>query len=412
MRILHTADLHIGYRAFERLTRDGLNARECDVAASFGRMIDRAIELEPDVVIVAGDTFHFAKPTPFATVTAFTGFQRLMAALPDVIAVAIGGNHDLGRAAENGGILPLFASLGIHVVERASQRLWFPERDLSILGVPDAPGLARPSLTRDPRARHNVLVMHGEAQGMPRQGGQPASEITLDEIGVEAWDYIGLGHFHSYQQIAPNCWYSGSIDLTSSNPWSELHVSKGFAVQDLDTGAHTFHELPASRRFLDLAAIDATGLGAAELDDAIRTATEARDIAGAVVRLVVTNVTKEVGRALNQKAIREYKHRALNFNLALERPEHVESALSMMVRGVTVPGARAKTVDERVEHHLTEIELPSDVDRGALLALGKHYMDQARDKDSTVAIIEPSTSSSTPTDDLFAPVRVAQARAS
>jgi hypothetical protein len=59
--------------------------------------------------------------------------------------------------------------------------------------------------------------------------------------------------------VAPNAWYSGSIDYTSFNAWGELReeqaagvAGKGLISRDLATGAHAFHPLPPSRALLDL----------------------------------------------------------------------------------------------------------------------------------------------------------------
>ena len=43
-------------------------------------------------------------------------------------------------------------------------------------------------------------------------------------------DYVALGHYHVYREIAPNAFYSGSIEYTSPNVWGEL-------VEERDTVA-------------------------------------------------------------------------------------------------------------------------------------------------------------------------------
>ena len=207
MRLVHLSDLHLGYRQYQRLTPGGINQREADVAASFRRAVDMVLELRPDVVVVAGDLFHNVRPTNPAILHAFGQFSRLTRELPEAIVVIIAGNHDTPRSSETGCILRLFAPLGVHVVDDAPRRLAFPERDLAILAVPDVPG-ARPALVPEAGVRHNVLLLHGEVEGM-----LPASvtatdrasiEISREELGVERWSYVALGHYHVYRQIAPN----------------------------------------------------------------------------------------------------------------------------------------------------------------------------------------------------------------
>src|SRR5690349_23763327 len=161
MRLIHISDLHLGFRRYQRLTPTGINQREWDVAMAFNRAIDKIIEVAPDIVLIAGDVFHAVRPTNTAIVHAFAQFSRLMRALPDAIVVMIAGDHDSPRAVETGCILRLFTPLGIHVVHGEAQRLSFPERELSVLAVPDALR-DHPALDPDPAARHNILVIHCE----------------------------------------------------------------------------------------------------------------------------------------------------------------------------------------------------------------------------------------------------------
>jgi len=122
MRLVHLSDLHLGYRQYQRLTPGGVNQREADVATTFRTAIDRVIAIRPDVVVVAGDVFHSVRPTNQAILHAFIQFGRLVHALPESIVVLVAGNHDTPRSAETGGILQLFAQLGLHVVDREARR--------------------------------------------------------------------------------------------------------------------------------------------------------------------------------------------------------------------------------------------------------------------------------------------------
>ena len=230
MRLIHLADLHLGYRQYQRLTPGGVNQREADVAASFRTAIDRVIALRPDVIVVAGDIFHSVRPTNQAILHAFLQFNRLVRQLPETVVLLVAGNHDTPRAAETGGILQLFAQLGLSVVDREASRLSFPEKELSILAVPDVPGLIRPLLTPDPTARFNVLVIHGEVQGMLPAGAattdRAAVEITNEELGAARWDYVAFGHYHVYREIAANA-YSAAPSIIPARTAGASCTSSG-----------------------------------------------------------------------------------------------------------------------------------------------------------------------------------------
>jgi len=384
MRLVHLSDLHLGYRQYQRLTPGGVNQREADVAATFRTAIDRVIALDPDLVVVAGDIFHAVRPPNQAILHAFMQFGRLVHALPDAKIILVAGNHDSPRSAETGGILQLFAQLGLYVVDREPRRLSFPDRELSVLAVPDVPGVVLPSLTPDDDARYNVLVIHGEVRGMLPDGamaGDRASvEFTHEDLHSAHWSYVALGHYHVFREVAPNAFYSGSIDYTSVNPWGELYEQrvagidgKGFVERDLDTGAITFHSLPAARPFIDLPPVNARNLTAAETDERIRSTVEScvGGIEDKIVRLIVRDVPRHIARELDHKAIRDYKRQALNFHLDVRRPD------VLRLHGAGAPGRRP-SLNEIVREKLLARPLDSDVDRTTLVERAIAYLDEAQ----------------------------------
>ena len=383
MRLVHLSDLHLGFRQYQRQTPAGINQREADVASAFARAVDRTIELQPDAVVIAGDVFHTVRPTNPAILHAFSQFSRLKAALPTTPVVVVAGNHDTPRSTETGCILRLFRPLGVDVVDGEPQRLSYPELGLSVLAVPDVPGGPRIKLEPDPAARHNVLLLHGEVEGMlPAHAAtvdRAGVEITREELGLPSWSYVALGHYHVHREIAPNAYYSGSVEYTSANAWGELVEErvaslpgKGLVEHDLETGRHTFHHLPPSRRLVDLPPLVARGMTAADLDAAVAAAVEATPggIDDQIVRLVVRDVPRHVAREMDHKAIREFKRRALHFQLDTRRPEIVR------LHGHGAPGRRPSLADT-VRDKLHGRVLPGDVDREALVALGLHYLREA-----------------------------------
>lgn len=387
MRLIHFADLHLGYRQFQRLTPEGVNQREADVARAFDRAIERTIELQPDVIVIAGDVFHAVRPSNPAILHAFTQFSRLARALPRAIIVMVAGNHDTPRAVETGCILRLFSPLGIHVVESQPQRLTFDDLGLAILAVPDTP-FGRVALEPDPAYRHNVLLLHGEVAGilpLHADTDRVAVEYTPEEIGPTRWSYVALGHYHVYRLLAPNACYSGSLEYASPNVWGERREEKqnripgkGIVEFDLDRGTRQFHPVRGSRAFIDLPAIDARGMGAADLDAAIKRNVDAHagGIEDAVVRQVVHDVPRHVAREVDHKALREYRRRALHYHLDARRPEHVRLS-------GPGPGRRA-TLADIVRDKLHGRPLPNDVDRNALVELGMHYLSEAATREEGV----------------------------
>jgi exonuclease SbcD len=383
VKLAHIADPHLGLRQYHRQTASGINQREADVARAFRLAIDGVIEARADAVVVAGDLFHSVRPTNAAIVFAFRQFQRLREALPDAPIVLIAGNHDTPRSVETGSILRLFEEIGVAVAADEARRLVYPALDLSILAVPHQAliGTERIALRAEGAERHRVLVLHGEIegvlpvdQGAAEYGGAP---IQLSEIGPEEWSYVALGHYHVQHEVAPRAWYAGSLEYIGPNLWGELaderdhHCSgKGWLLADLDSGEIHRRSVPLVRAILDLDALDAEGVTAAEVDAAIaaRLGAVPGGIGDKIVRLVVRNVPRHVARALDHAAIRAYKTDAMHFALDIRRPDVHRTV------GVGAPGRR-QTLPEMVRDYLGRRPLPAELDRAAFVELGAALMD-------------------------------------
>ena len=382
MRLVHLSDLHLGYRQFQRQTPSGINQREADVATVFRSAIDKIIELQPELVVIAGDLFHHVRPSNQSTEEAWNGFIKLTRALPETIVVLVAGNHDAPRVTETVWYPRRFRFLGIHVVNGQARRLVFPEHDLAVLAVPYSTA-ARPSLQPDPGYGRNVLVMHSELRGIiplaTSDAERAALQVDPDEIGYDRWSYVAMGEYHVYRSLAPNASYSGALEYTSFNIWGELQEEregrvrgKGIVEYDLDARKRVFHPLAPARQLVDLPLVSGKGVTAADVDAAIRRNVETwpGGIDDRIVRQVVIDIPRHVTRELDQKSIREYRRHALSFQLDTRRPEILRQV------GNGAAGRRASLTDT-VRDWLHARTIPPDVSRDALVDLGLGYLKQA-----------------------------------
>lgn len=382
MIIAHIADLHLGYRAYHRVTARGVNAREADVADAFREAVDAIVRIGPDLMLVAGDVFHTVRPSNSAIAEAFRQFSSLRDRLPDVPIVMIAGNHDSPRSSDTGNILSLFREIPrVEVVTEEAQRVRLEAMGTSVLCLPHN-ALARAEeidLSPDPEAAVNVMMLHGTIAGSAAEGKiRYVSEyggvsVTDTDIGPERWDYVALGHYHIATALAPNMWYAGGIERTSTNVWAEADGAKGFVVYDTERRAAIFHPV-RTRPVLDLPRISAAGRAAAEVDEAIEAAVAEipGGVEGKIVRLVVADIPRHVVRELNHRRIRELKAEALHFHLDPRAPE---------VNRVVGSGApmRRQTLQEQVEGYLTRHWTPSSdaIDRARLVELARGYLERA-----------------------------------
>ena len=109
MKILHMADTHLGYSAYRKLTKDGMNQREIDIYNSFKQCIDYAVKSKPDLILHAGDLFDSVRPTNRAITVALEQIIRLSKGkIPFVV---ISGNHETPKLKETGNIFKIFEHL-------------------------------------------------------------------------------------------------------------------------------------------------------------------------------------------------------------------------------------------------------------------------------------------------------------
>lgn len=92
IRILHTADLHLGVLTYGVSGKDGINTRITDYFATLDELVAKAREHDTDAFIIAGDVFENERPDNFV-VSEFA--KRVRALLDAGISVVISpGNHE------------------------------------------------------------------------------------------------------------------------------------------------------------------------------------------------------------------------------------------------------------------------------------------------------------------------------
>ena len=381
MKLAHLADLHLGFRQYDRQTPRGGNQRETDVADACRRAVDDLLEQRPDLILVAGDVFHSVRPTNPAILFLFQQLHRLRTGLPDTPVVMIAGQHDTPRSVETGTILRLYEALGVEVVVDQARRITFSKLDCSVLAVPHQALMQaeRPAMRPQRGTTLNVLLVHGqlpgvgERRGTMEYGGAP---LQLEDLAPAQWDYVAMGHYHVAHQVEPNAWYAGSIEYVAPNPWGQMDdeaeygvQGKGYLLAHLPGARVEVRRVALARRHIDLPAIDGKGLTPRDLDERIAAQVAAAKpaIDEQIVRQLVFDVSRATARDLDHAAIRGYKARALHYQLDLRRPEAPRDEAAG-------PLAHRQTLPETVRTFLEHRPLDADLDRAEFVRLGVDYV--------------------------------------
>lgn len=329
MKILHTADIHIGYETHGRLDPEtGLNTRLLDFRRSFDFLVARGLEEDIDLFLFCGDAYRTADPTP----TQQKLFAEALKPIADAgipIAMVI-GNHDhpvtFGRASAVdifsylSGDVRIFRTPDSAVIETKSgplQLLALPWPVRSLLLTKEEHRSKTPEQIRryveeryaefvdvqaaalDPTLP-TVLAAHLTVQGAEISGSERTSLIAHEPtfspgtFAVPPIDYVALGHIHKFQDRnreafergdGPPVVYSSSIERVS---FKEEDADKGFVLVTIEpqpNGSkrtdYRFIPTPA-RRFLT---IDVDARGADDPTARVLAAVEAEDVAEAIVRV-------------------------------------------------------------------------------------------------------------------------------
>lgn len=296
MKILHTADWHIGRSIRGR-------SRLEEQAEVLAEIADVAAEEAVDLVLVAGDQFDTSSPMPDAERLVYRTLLRLAEVAPVVM---VAGNHDhprrleavaplleLGRVTvgaelarpDQGGVVRPVDGVRVAMIPFVSQRNIVRAADLmessgDVHGNKYAERMAHivDALCSDLSGDDvNLVVGHVMVHGGEVGGGERAAHTVFDySISAQSFpsslSYVALGHLHRHQRMAAAApvWYSGSpIQLD----FGEVEQKKGVVVVEAEPGLPArvdFRPLHSGRRLRilsgSLAQVEAAAADLAEHD--------------------------------------------------------------------------------------------------------------------------------------------------
>lgn len=343
MRILHTADWHLGARLVER-------SRLAEHEKFTDWLIETLRAEKIDALLISGDVFDAANP-PQDAVGLYFDFLKRLADLKTVRTVITGGNHD--SASHLNAPRELLKRFDIHVFGEAGDNIvdlgdavvlatpFLRERDLRQARAGEAMGDVHAQVrgaiqahysgrleTCRALARKRPVIAMGHLTVLGATTSDSERDIHIGNLGAvgadvfAGFDYVALGHLHRPQRVAgqENIRYSGSpIPLS----FSEAGDAKSVVV--LDTQGMKIEAVPlpvsrglarvkASRATLaeDMAAVPAESWAEvsvqldapeADLDRQVREAAAGRfEVLKVLAELPVSEVAawQHIGPALNE----------------------------------------------------------------------------------------------------------------
>jgi exonuclease SbcD len=294
MRILHTADWHIG-QTLNGWTREAEHTQWLDTLS------DVIVEQEIDVMIVAGDVYDGINPSGDSQRILYRALRRCKERRPNITIIKTSGNHDPAGRLEAPS--PILESLDVHVVatvrrngdeiDVAQHMIPLPGRDgeavawvcaIPFLRAADLPGLSfaanegRGSPIVEAARRFHLAIARGAreiagdlpiiamghlhchgASESSSEAGSAERRILIggehalpEDVFPEAFDYVALGHLHRPQTLGGGrIRYSGSCFPLSA---AEMTYEHGVTIIDLDEDGlrHTHHTIARPAQVLRL----------------------------------------------------------------------------------------------------------------------------------------------------------------
>ncbi len=405
IRILHTADLHIGMENYGRLDPEtGLNGRVMDFLRRLSEVVDYALENEIDLVLFAGDAYKNRDPNS----TYRREFARRIKRLADhgVPVVLLVGNHDLPSQDRRASSVEIFRTLEVpnilvahrdhlhRIQTRRGETLQvatvpYPVRNRLLARdeykertIADLDNLVQELVAENIRALAAqvdpslpaVLVGHfsvSEAKfGSERTVMLGRDVVVLKSVLADpAWDYVALGHIHRHQELnrgeRPPIVYPGSLERID---FGEEKEAKGFVVATVRRGETEWQFHPvAARRFVTIR-VDVR----AEADPlaAVLAAIGSHDVDDAIVRVQVQALPEQAGMlrdvemrrslagayfvaGINVEIERTYRHR-----LSGESPEGLSPAelLARYLESKGTPAPRIALLMQYADEILKNVE--------------------------------------------------------
>ncbi|MEQ1698064.1 MAG: exonuclease subunit SbcD [Hyphomicrobiaceae bacterium] len=265
MRIIHTADWHIG----QKLAGYG---RDYEHAAVLNQLADIVRDREADALLVSGDVFDHQNPSGEAQQVFYSALLKLKKARPAMAIIVTAGNHDAAGRLE--APRALLASMNVHIVGNVRRSIGCIDASRHFMTLNNAAGdaaarvlavsyptpaclpalAAQASATRcSTGALYDEMMVAGgtefadlplivmghlhvagglETEGSERKiliAGQQA--VPPDVFPAQA-AYVALGHLHKAQWIGrKTIRYSGSLIPLSA---SEITYQHGVTLLTFD----------------------------------------------------------------------------------------------------------------------------------------------------------------------------------
>lgn len=325
MKIIHFSDTHLGLWLEN-------TKREEDFYNNFEYVIQKIINIKPDVVIHTWDLFHTAKPSNKAISVVVKNFLRLSQSWIKTIVIA--WNHDTPRLSTTTHSFEIFEKIEniIAVYNPWIENIEFSETNFVCLPHIHDEDIFKKELESasnyiNPQ-KNNVFLSHFWIQASEYE--EYTDEISWVNIkkddleNLKKYDYVALWHYHKNFCMWNIC-YSGSLEHTSFNQkdykiwFNEIDISKN----KTQIKKHYID----SRKMIDLWDINCEWINKTqELIELLEKTINKTDLKDAIVKVVFSNMENTLILEFNRELIRKFFEETLFFEFKKIKKENSQKS--------------------------------------------------------------------------------------
>lgn len=245
---IHFADTHLGFSEFNRVNpKTGINQRELDTYQSFGWVIDYILKTKPKFVIHAGDLFDTSRP-PNRTIS-FTLSQIKKISQAKIPFIIISGNHSTPRMSVSGSIFESFKILpNIYPVYNGKyEKIEIDKYLIHCIPHCSTEEIMKKNIksVKIDKNHKNILVTHAgitTSSTSFETGEFNEQKIPQKLVKNNEFSYVALGHYHRFQKVAENAYFSGAIERFS---FRHAEYKTGLLQVDVKNFIPKFVETPS-----------------------------------------------------------------------------------------------------------------------------------------------------------------------
>lgn len=243
VKIAHIGDIHLDSPLTNLKDIKMSSQRRRETADTLFFAINKCVELEVDLVLMAGDVFD----SEYINLANCRRIAKKMEQEKNLTFFIAPGNHDYIHPAS------VYCQVNwpenVHIFSKEKmEKVTLYDKKTCIWGAGfNAPSVERPLLldfcVEDP-TWINIGVLHGEVTN----ASSIYNPITEEQIGKSKLDYLALGHLHAFSGILQSdktsyC-YAGCLEPRGFDELGQ----KGFVIAEIEKENSRFYFYPAAKR--------------------------------------------------------------------------------------------------------------------------------------------------------------------